>query len=145
MAASLRKQIRDAVKAALIAAGDFGATVYIGRRDSIPAKSLPAACVYLNEEQIEYMGKATPDLRRYAIQQEISVECYARQTAAESAEEEMDVLRDATITAVMADTTLGGSCKDINPTGSGPDINAEGNVNYGVIVVQFEAYLEITI
>jgi len=135
MADSTRKKIRDAVKTVVTTAGTFGANVYIGRRDAIPENKLPAACIYLGEENIEL---ASMNPRTYRVEQNVRVDAYVKKTGATGVEELMDIARDAVMDAVMEDHTLDGAVLDTNPTGSTPQVDEESGVSLGAIAIDFE-------
>lgn len=134
---STRKTIRDAVKAAVVASEVVGSNVFAGRNDAIPENRLPAACVYLGEEQIEPLCWGS-DGRTFAVRQELFVEAYTRKGSGEIVEERMDTLRDGIMTAVMSDATLAAAVLRVSPVSSSPDIDSEARTDIGAITIAFE-------
>ena len=126
-----RQQIRDAAKAAIIAGGYFSTNVEIGRHDGIPVANLPHCDVYTGQSQYELDSKTAAGQRRYSVTMELICEMVVKPTTGALAEENIDAARSAIMTAIMADTTLGGTCFDLNPAEDGPEVDDEGSENYG--------------
>lgn len=142
---TVRKQIRDAVKAALVAAGNFGSNVFIGRHDSVKSSALPCCDVYFGEAEYELISTSAGgdgNGRRYAVRRQLQCRILAKGTSSDIVEEELDTLLEAVLAAICADPTLGGVCKDLDPASDAPDIDDEGAVIIGAMVVTFEVYTE---
>jgi len=76
MANHLRRQIRDAA-AALIAGGATaaGSRVYAGRRTPLATSSLPAVCVFTDDEEVEVLSIHGPELQQRNVR--MAIRCYA--------------------------------------------------------------------
>jgi hypothetical protein len=100
------------------------ATVYIGRRRSIPAAALPAVCIYIDEEEKELSSTGKPRV----FQREMSLvsEIHVNAANAQEAEELLDTLAAAREAAILADETLGGLVEYILPKADVYDIDEEG-------------------
>ena len=134
--AHARKQIRDAVGAALIAAATVaGARVHLSRVYPLQAANLPALRIYTTDEASETdertMG-ADPQMLRKQL---LIVEGVLKQTA--DIDDAMDELA-AEVEIALAENMLGDLIKDIVIAGTNLDINADGEQPVGVVTMSYE-------
>lgn len=117
----VRKQIRDAAKAALTSLTTTGARVYASRPDdyAMQAAELPGLRVYTKDETVEII--TTGPLRRRERTIELIVEACVKATSAY--DDTVDLICKEVETALDADISLGGLCKDITPTAFSLDID----------------------
>ena len=99
-----RTDIRSAVKT--LCTGIAGiATVYTGRRRSIPESALPAICVYVEGEEKQRVALGSAEYER---QMTVACEIHVQGASAEAVETSLDSFCALRETALLADTTLGG-------------------------------------
>lgn len=117
MPLAIRKQIRDAVIAKLVAANIVGndakgnPRVYSNRARKIYQNELPALLVYTNKETAEVSNEAP---REYKRSPEIAVEMIVVANASGNSglDDEIDALSVLIEAAIMNDETQGGLCED---------------------------------
>lgn len=132
MATGLRKALRDAIYAEVIAAAAFSSTnTHKGRKypgDSV--SSLPSAVIYFKDENREIQTIAMGS-RAEQYQQEFEIQIYAGKTGYGSTDEALDAYTDQ-IEAQFTDRTMGGLSFDSFFSNVTYELNAEGDSVYGV-------------
>lgn len=118
-----RTQIRNAIVAALVADGSFSTRVYPGRRRSIPRASLPACCVYVEQEEKELGGINQP--YEFIRTLTIVLEIYSAETNTDTAA--LDTLCLDVEAALLADETLSGLALSLLPLSDAYQISEEGD------------------
>ena len=98
-----RTDIRTALKAVLIATGDYpSGAVHVGKYD--PIRKLPAVALVGLEDEIENISMGRPRTRRHELR--IKFEIYAQKTAAKAIDERLDDLVDNAEAKLSENTTL---------------------------------------
>lgn len=99
-----RKDIRDAIVAALVAAGaSFGSRVFPSRNPPLRTAELPAVCVYTDDEAVDRASWSTAP-RELTRTVNVAVEAWARAT--DDIEDVLDALALEVETAMDADLNL---------------------------------------
>ena len=99
-----RTDIRTALKAVLIATGDYpSGAVHVGKYD--PIKKLPAVALIGLEDEIEIISMGRPRTRRHELR--IRFEIYAQTTATKAIDERLDNLVANAEVTLGEDSTLG--------------------------------------
>lgn len=125
-----RNDIRTALQT--IIEGIDGVTeVYIGRRRSIPAHKLPAACIYMEREEKE---EETVGTELYARRITVATEIHVRANNAEAAELLLDQYCADRESAVLADDTLGGLVERIELESDEYEVEEDAAYTAGVAV-----------
>ncbi len=136
--AHVRTQIRQAVRAALIAGGtSAGPRVYLGRLRPFEVDELPAITIQRGDEQSEAatIGGPIEELDRdYALR--ITLHVLA---ADESYEEEIDELAAQVETIIARDAFNAGGAQFIYPTGTTPSESDEGEYIVARDTIEFKA------
>lgn len=102
---STRTSIRSAI-VTLCEGIDGIATVYAGRRRTIPETALPAICVYVEGEEKQLSSISTP--RVYERQLTVTCEIHAQGNSPDAVEAALDGYCSDREDALLADETLGG-------------------------------------
>lgn len=123
MADLAEKQIRNAIVALLTGLTTTGANVFLYRFYSVPDAKLPAIKIYTDEEEIEFDSLSAP--RKKTHQLDVRIEVVAKQAA--NVEDTVALIYQEVITALEADTTLGGLVKDLWNAANQKTINDEGD------------------
>jgi len=107
MANHLRRQIRDAA-AALIAAGATaaGSRVYAGRRTPLATASLPAVCVFTDDEEVEVLSIHGPHKQQRTIRLAVRLLAADGATAPQDALDALSVQVEALLGAAGALSTV---------------------------------------
>ena len=137
MSDTVRKQIRDAAKTLLLAAGDFSTNVYIGRHDRIAKAKLPAADIYMGRSEYEPISRNPAGGMDYEVHRDLVIEVTAKEVSGQEVEEALDILVESVLAALLIDRTLGGICRDMHPQEDGPDVDDAGSIDYGANAVVF--------
>ena len=137
---SIRKTIRDNIKATLLAdatvAALVGTDIEIGRDNMTESSDWPA--IYIvpirDETDTHTMSVARQQLRQMIL----AIEYWVKPaSAATPVEDDIDTGADAISDAILADTTQGGSCADTLLTSIDYMIEGREDSRYGVGRVSF--------
>lgn len=113
----------SAVVAVLQAAPAVSAHIDRARRRVLPESFDTAVLVQIRQAEVERgMGQGTHCI--WATQ--ISVECYARGSAAQSPDVAVDALLESVVGRVLADPSLGGVVGDVGLVGVAYDFDVDG-------------------
>lgn len=138
MSGTLHLQVRDAAKAAIVAAGAAladGGVIAGRRKRAMPEQFARQVFVYLDfakPERAELSGVPDDWLTR------LRIECAARPAGALTAEQNADDCAQACYALLVADPSLGGLCMDLIPLGLAWD-DEEAAEQLAVTQVLFDA------
>lgn len=129
MADHVRKQIRDAMVAALDGLTTTGSNVFSGRVYAVQRTELPCLLVYFEEEgsEIDAMGTSGRPLDRQA---QITVEGVARVTTA--LEDTLDAIAKE-VEAALGGNRLGGLARDVQLSRTRYGLTGEGDAQHGAV------------
>lgn len=137
--AHTRKQIRDAMTAALTGLVTTGANVFSGRVHPFhnEGAELPGLCLYTTAEEI---ANDEEDTVSHIQSREclFVVEGYVSAADPAALEDTLDTIASEVEVALFADQFLGGISQGIDLVGTDQDFNAEGNDPLGVIMMIFK-------
>jgi hypothetical protein len=130
----VRKQIRDAVAAALTGLTTTGTNVFKGRYFSMQTPKLPALLVYTTNEDAELsiMGSSRGSDRVLSL----VIEGYA--ISKTIVEDTLDQIAVEVEEAMASDYTLNGLTRDVRYTGYELDANADPEQTVAVIRLTFD-------
>jgi hypothetical protein len=134
MADSVRKQVRDAVAAALAGLPTTGARVFENRLHELQDDELPALRIYASDESIRTASMGTKRRREHTL--EVMVECCSKKTA--GMDDELDAMIKEVIERLDANQAAGGA-KMVEPRRIETDMEAEAERDVGVARISFEA------
>ena len=118
-----RTTLRNTLVTNIKTVAAFSDRVYAGRRRSLPRASLPACCVYMEQEEKELANIAST--RTFMREMTVVLEIYSSDTAGDYTE--LDTLCAAVETAVLADETLNGLAMEIMPVSDQYEISEDGD------------------
>lgn len=104
MADHVRRQLREAVAAALTPLATTGTRVFQGRVQSIERASLPCLVVYTSDEQVEIAQLGEPPV----YQRDIQVEVHGLADALANLDDTLDQIGKEVEAALSASITVGG-------------------------------------
>ena len=120
--AHVRKQIRDAVVAAVTGLTTTGSNVFRNRVYPIEQANLPGLCVFTRTEAVVFDTMTLA--RSIARNLEIMIEAYVVGTA--NYDNTLDQIAVEVEEALAADVTLGGLAKDVMVTAFEADFSGDG-------------------
>jgi hypothetical protein len=120
----VRKQIRDAVAAALADLPTTGDRVFSSKRYNWRGDELPGLAIYTDSEQVERLNMQRGQRRTVSLVIDL----------AESANDEdtLDAMASEVETALAADVTFGGPAKDSSLAGTDTDTSTDGEKPVGI-------------
>ena len=129
---STRTNIRNAIGTALTTAGVVvTANLIRGRNNTIASASFPSAAVYAINEQIEIRSMPI-GLGTQFRQLQVMVDYFTAQTSATIIDDLFDTGSAAVEAAILADPTLGGTCRDTRLTSVDYVIEPDEDKRWGV-------------
>ena len=129
----IRKQVRDAVSAALTAAG---LSVSASRAWPVQREQLPLVLVYVREEELEPVDMGGGDR---ALRRRMSVHIEALAEASETVDDDLDALGVQIERALAMDRTLGGVTHDLVPESASLSMDADGERVFGALRMEYIA------
>ena len=133
-----RTQIRDAIVARITGLTTTGASVFKSRVFPIDDSPLPALVVYTNDEENTNASMGYPRLQQRQV--EVFVEGYAKSTG--QVDDLLDTIAKEVETAISADITLGGKCRDCYITHTALQLQ-DGDKNVGVVRMTWLAFYRV--
>jgi hypothetical protein len=134
MAYAIRKQIRDAVAAALDGLPTTGMNVFENRLHELQDDELPALRIYTNDESISIASLGQFRRRQHSL--DVVVECCSKKS--DGMDDELDAMVREVIERLDANQGAGGA-KMIEPRRIETDMEAEAERDVGVARITFEA------
>ena len=135
--ASVRTEIIDAIRAAVVASAVSGARVTRGRQTTVNSAGLPETFVYPLREDAEAQTMGGPT-RLWERKFSVMVDHYAKAATAEDLEEGFEATEDL-ITAAVLPITLGVLARDILLTSTEWLYNGKENEFVGCVRLTFSA------
>jgi hypothetical protein len=132
--AHIRKQIRDAFASAVTGLTTTGANVFIASTEPTAVANLPALIINTPDDDRE--GSSGPPPRTH--QRVLTIQVIGQALQADSLNV-LDTIAAEVETAVAADITLGGICKDLLLNSTEIALTGESAQPSGTIIMQFEA------
>jgi hypothetical protein len=131
--AHLRQQIRDAIETTLTGLTTTGSNVFIQRTEPLETSKLPALVISTpTDERTGFAGMGPP--RTFIRELTVQIEAYAHQS---NVVDLLDTIAAEVETAICADPTLGGLCKDLFITSSEMSLSGESAQPSGINTMQF--------
>ncbi len=141
MADHVKTQIRDAVAASGVLGNltTTGARVFLARPEEKPLQAatpteLPGLCIYTDEEELE-LGTLSRSGRRMIRTLQLKIRGYVQ--ASGDIDKSTDTITKEVETAMAADVTLGGKCKDLWPVSVTKGQDAEGELPVAWVEIMF--------
>ena len=136
---SARTDIRNAIGNAITgAAVVVTANLLKGRDRTIASVSFPACAVYAVNENIEVRSLAPNNRVQYRTL-EVNVDYFTAVTGSTILDDLLDTASSSVETAVLADVTLGGACRDLHLTRVNYVIEPDEERQWGVARHTFNA------
>ena len=129
----VRKQIRDAVAAALTGLTTTGANVFESRTHELQDTQLPGLRIYTNDEAISTASKGSGRRREHTL--DLVVECCSKKSS--GMDDELDLMIKEVITRLDANQGAGGA-KYIEPRSIQIEMEGEAEKEIGVARITFE-------
>jgi len=128
-----RKQIRDAVKAALTGLTTTTTNVYVNRAHMLESAKLPCLSIHVRSDKPRRITETDIEHERTV---EIVVEAHA---AGASVDDTLDTICAEVETKIGADATVGGLLLDCELEGTSIDVSGEGAKPSGMAEMTFNA------
>lgn len=135
----VRKQIRDAAKAALTGLTTTGSNAFQSRVHAIHENTLPAVNVYTANEESELVS-ITSSGSRLARTLELVVEAYVKKVS--GYDDQIDQIAVEVEEALNSDATLSGLTKWLVPAGVEIEFEGEGEKPVAVATMTFNCLYE---
>lgn len=122
----VRKQIRDAVAAALVDLPTTEDRVFTSKRYNWRGDELPGLAIYTDAETVERLNMQRGQRRTVSLIIDLA------ESANDVGEDTLDAMASEVETALAADVTFGGLVKDSSLAGTDTDFSTDGEKPVGI-------------
>lgn len=128
-----RKNIRAAIKAALVGSTDCGSRVYANRIIPVFQPEHPLILIRTVTEDVENWAEAP---REYQRTLQVVIDVITEAT--DSLDDDLDTLGQQVENALLSDHTLGELCHDVELTNCAMELRKEGNKLQGALLLTYD-------